>query len=113
MKNYDKKIYEFNKTEKTEKKVLKYNGKEYPINCGYKRLKKLMKTFKNLDNSEDQIEETEQLIIELIGEKAFDNIVDDDFDYEDFAILFQTIMGAVQGVEPEDMEDFFRELKDQ
>lgn len=114
MSKYDKKIYEFNKPQKSEKKILKYDGKEYPINCGYKTLKKVMKAFKNLDNSEDEIDETEKLLIELIGEKAFNIITDnDDFGYEDFGNLFKTIMGAVQGVEPEDMEEFFQGFEEQ
>ena len=34
--------------------------------------------------------------------------MNDDFEYIDFVDLFKTIMGIVQGVEPEDMEEFFR-----
>lgn len=114
MSKYDEKIYEFNKPTKTEKKYISYDGKKYQINCGYKTLKKVMKTFKNLDKAEDEIEETEKLIIELIGEKAFETISsNDDFGYEDFGNLFKLIMAAVQGVEPEDIEEFFSELDNQ
>ena len=112
MSKYDKKIYEFNKPDKNEKKILKYDGKEYTIHCGYKTLRKVMKALKKLENSEDEIDETEKLIIELIGESAFETIIDnDDFDYNDFGVLFKTIIAAVQGVEPEDLDEFFRELE--
>lgn len=109
MSKFDKKIYEFNKTTNNEKKYLSYNGKEYEINCGYKTLKYVMKALKKIDNAEDETDEIENIIIELIGEKAFNSIVDNSFTIEDFTILFRTILGAVQGVEPEDMDEFFSE----
>ncbi|WP_300891691.1 hypothetical protein [uncultured Clostridium sp.] len=111
---YDKKVYQYNKkNENITKRYLDYNGKEYPINCGYKAIKKLTKVIKNLKNEEDEIETIEGLLVEIIGKKAFDEIVDDDFEYVDFIDLFKTIMGIVQGVEPEDMEEFFRGFDEQ
>ena len=80
---YDKKVYQYNKkNENITKRYLDYNGKEYPINCGYKAIKKLTKVIKNLENADDEMEKIEELL--------------------------SAIMGIVQGVEPEDMEEFFR-----
>ena len=111
---YDKKVYQYNKkNENITKRYLDYNGKEYPINCGYKAIKKLTKVIKNLENADDEMEKIEELLIEIIGQKAFDEIVNDDFEYIDFVDLFKTIMGIVQGVEPEDMEEFFRGFDEQ
>lgn len=111
---YDKKVYQYNKkNENNVKRFLDYDGKEYPINCGYKALKKINKVIKNLKDTEDEMETIEELLIEIIGEKAFDEIVDDDFEYVDFIDLFKTVMGIVQGVEPEDMEEFFRGFDEQ
>lgn len=109
MSKFDKKVYEFNKTTNNEKKYLSYNGKEYEINCGYKTLKYVMKALKKIDDVEDETEELEKIIIELIGEKAFNAIVDNSFTIEDFTTLFKIILAAAQGVEPEDMDDFFSE----
>lgn len=111
---YDKKVYQYNRqNENICKRYLDYDGKEYPINCGYKAIKKLTKVIKNIQNTDDEIETIEELLIEIIGEKAFNEIVDDDFEYTDFIDLFKTIMGIVQGVEPEDMEEFFRGFEEQ
>lgn len=111
---YDKKIYQYNKqNEVIAKRYIEYNGEEYPIKCGYKALKRINKIVKDLKNTEDEMETIEELLIEIIGDEAFDKIVDDDFEYIDFINLFKTVMGIVQGVEPEDMEDFFRGFEEQ
>ena len=106
-------VYDFNKHD-TETKYLRYNGKDYKIKCGYKTLKRVMKAFKTMGNSEDEMQETENILKELLGDKVVENIVnDDDFTYMDFSNLFKTIMGAVQGVEPDDMEEYFRQFEEQ
>ena len=52
MSKIENKIYEYNAQPK-EKKYLKYNGKEYLINTGYKTLKKTTKLLSKIDNLED------------------------------------------------------------
>ena len=114
MSKIENKIYEYNAQPK-EKKYLKYNGKEYLINTGYKILKKTTKLLSKIDNLEDNeaMDELESVVISLIGEKVFDAISDNpDFDYMEFTKLIKIIIGAIQGVEPEDMdEDFFQEIE--
>lgn len=114
MSKIENKIYEYNAQPK-EKKYLKYNGKEYLINTGYKTLKKTTKLLSKIDNLEDDeaMDELESVVISLIGEKAFDVISDNpDFDYMEFTKLVKIIIGAIQGVEPEDMdEDFFQDIE--
>lgn len=105
-------VYDFNKQD-SEKKYIRYNDKDFLINCGYKTLKKVMKDFKKISEADDEIEETERLLKVLLGDKVVENIInDDDFTYTDFANLFKIVMGAVQGVEPEDMEEYFRQFEE-
>ena len=61
----------------------------------------------------EAMDELESVVISLIGEKAFDAISDNpDFDYMEFTKLIKIIIGAIQGVRPEDMdEDFFQEIE--
>lgn len=85
---------------------IRVGDKVYPIDDRQKTVKKLMKLTKDKDKALENIDETMKL---AFGEKAFKEIDEQNLPYPAYQKLFELIMAAMTGEEPDEIAARFQE----
>lgn len=89
---------------------IRIGEKVYPVDDRQKTVKKLMKLTQDKDKALENMDETLKL---AFGEKGFKEINEMDLPYPAYQKLFELVMAAMTGEEPDEIEARFQESKEQ
>lgn len=89
---------------------IRIGEKVYPVDDRQKTVKKLMKLTQDKEKALENIDETLKL---AFGEKAFKEIDEMNLPYPAYQKLFELVMAAITGEDPDEIEARFQESKEQ
>lgn len=101
------KLYTLDSKLLTEAPEIRIGEKIYPVDNRQKTVSKLQKSIGSQENAEDPIGGVANVLKLALGEKAAQEIEDMDMPYPAYQQLFELVIAAMTGEEPEQVANRF------